>query len=141
MLEADRAELRDDPILAVPRDDRRLEPALPSLGEPFRDAGQERGPRVQLGLPARPAGDHRFAIDCPADQPLEMRHGVERPFRRASAADRGQPVLEREIDAVLRVRVPPGLVRGHLGVDDDAVEVEQQRRDHAGMTRLARSRG
>jgi hypothetical protein len=71
------------------------------------------------------------AVKRRTDQLLEMSERIEA----AEGADRGRPALERQLLAMLLVEPPPGGKRRRLGVDDQPVEVEEQREDPLPPTR------
>jgi hypothetical protein len=58
-----------------------------------------------------------------------MRDRIEGPRDRSTRSDRRQPVAQGEVDPVLFVDITPRLIGRNLGVDDDAIEVEEERAD------------
>ena len=58
---------------------------------------------------------------------LEVGHGVKAMLVRS---DHLGPDLRRQLQAVVAVELLPGFESGRLGVDDEAVEIEDQGADH-----------
>jgi hypothetical protein len=79
----------------------------------------------------------RFPINGGADQPFEMCNRIENDRRGTPAANCGQAVVKSKVDTVLGVRVAPRLERRNLRIDDDAVEVAEERGDHVAGTYTA----
>jgi hypothetical protein len=124
-------------IIAVPCNDRRLEAAFLSFSEAFAYAREKRRARVQLSLSLPSMCDDRFPINGPSGQPFEMCNRIESARRGTPAANCGQPVLKSKINTVLGLRVAPRLECRNLRIDDDAVEVEEERGDHGAGTYTA----
>ena len=99
---------------------------MPGLGQTLTDTWEQGRSITELELALGSAGNQRLSIEFPIRERLQMRDGIERVRDGATRADRRQPVAEREVDAMLLVDVPPRLVGRYLGVDDDAVEVEEE---------------
>ncbi len=130
MVEADKVTVSHYSILAVPRNDRRLQAKLLSFGEAFAYTREKRSTRVKLSLSLRSLRNDSVPINGGSNQPFEVSDSVESTRRRTPAANRGQPVLECEIDAILCVSVAPRLECRNFRIDNNAVEVEEQRADH-----------
>jgi len=56
-----------------------------------------------------------------------------------ASSDRIHPEHERQLAAVFRIHGMPGIVLGRLGVEDQAVEIEDQRADHRSNCSQARA--
>src|SRR5205809_338206 len=108
--------------------DRELESERLGLREPLANAGHRLERCDELGLPSVATGLNGGAIERSLYQRFEVRGGFKPT---GFAADVVGPKLVGQIVAVLPVDLDPGLVRGHLGLEDEAVEVEDQRADHS----------
>jgi hypothetical protein len=102
------------------------------------EVGEDPGPEVldleQLELVLPTAGPDGLAVD----RPVELLEVVER-LEASDRSDDRRPAIERELLAVLPVDLLPRGVRRRLGVDDEAVEVEEERADHSGCLSVGRS--
>src|SRR5207249_11596772 len=85
----------------------------------------------ELGLARVPTCSYRVAIEAFADQRGEMIRGVEEA---TLASDVFEPAVEWQLVPVLAINLGPGLVRRSLRLDDESVEVEDERADHRRST-------
>jgi hypothetical protein len=90
----------------------------------------------QLGHARRAAGTHCGGVDGPLQQRLEVTTRIERVV----GADVRGPQAGVERAAVLRVDLAPGIEGGLLGVEDQAVEVEDEKPRHVRSSGRAPSR-
>lgn len=91
---------------------------------PLSDAGQDRQGLYQLPFAPSALGAESLPIQAAAQLPFQVGHGVE--VVRTATDDR-LPEVEREAEAVPLVDLCPGLVDGALSVDDQSVEIEDER--------------
>ena len=118
------------PVHPLPRragGDAKAEPEPGRVGDVVAHPGKHLL-RVQDRVPEELAPPlQRLPIQRAADQLLQVDHGVEVVI---GGADGLQPGLEGQRLAVLLVGPGPALIDGHLGLQDQPVEVEHQRADH-----------
>ena len=115
-----------DPRRRRARADPQLEPALARLGQELAEPGGLGDGHHELRLARVAARLEGVAIRLRPGERLEVRERVEPA---ALAADVIEPQRLRQLVAELAVDLDPGLVRGRLGLEDEAVEVEDQRAD------------
>ena len=109
-----------------------LEPCSPRRSDQLHHTRQHSLGEDQLGPALDPLLEH-LRIEGPAQALLEMAPRVE---SRVGGADGLDPALERELFAVRLVDLEPGPVDGLFGVKDQTVEVEHERSDQQGLTRM-----
>src|SRR5439155_1529725 len=127
-LEPKAVEVATDPGASRARGDRELESERLGLRDPLTNSGHRLERCDELGLTSVAPGLERGAVERSFHEGFEVGGGLEPP---RLASDVLAPGLAGQILPVLPVDLDPGLVRGHLGLEDEAVEVEDQRADHS----------
>src|SRR5215472_18805432 len=81
----------------------------------------------KLCFPAAVCSTNGFAVESPPQPSLELGHRVERAH---SLSDDRLPEVQGKVLAVLLIHLSPRLVDRHLGVEDQAVEIEYEGTNH-----------
>jgi hypothetical protein len=127
--QTDAAAVALDPLVPVAGNDPSLEHQALGLSETLLDTREQGRGVTELELALRSAADQRLPIELPTRERFQMRDRIEGPRDRSTRSDRRQPVAQGEVDPVLFVDITPRLIGRNLGVDDDAIEVEEERAD------------
>src|SRR5207249_7585700 len=124
--DAESLEMLPDPALAGARGDARLQADVARRRRQLRDARQDRLLQHELAAPAHPLVEHLLRQRS-AESFLEVGARVERRIR---GADGLHPAVEGQLLAVRRVNLQPRPVDRFFRVQDQAVEVEDDRPQH-----------
>src|SRR5438477_1306692 len=130
-------EVRADVTLAGARGDTDPESESRGIREVLPHAGDGLERREDLALPRLSSRFDRDAIERRRHQRREVVERVERPDRRTDVLE---PPLAGKLEPMIAVDLGPRLERGTLGLEDQPVEIEDERADGSGRAQRRRSR-
>ena len=113
-----------DPLRGGARTHREAEVTRPRLAQELAEAGRLRDLHHQLGLALIATPVDRIAVRLRARQTFEVGQRVEPT---ALAADVVEPERFRQLVSEFAIDLDPRLVRGRFGLQDEPVEVEDER--------------
>lgn len=120
-VDAETREVLVDPLPARARGDRRPQAEPTGVGEVGIDAGQEALGDGRLAVIQTLQRGEFLSVERLTEPLAQVDDGVEAGGRRA---DDGEPLLARQLLAMLAIDALPRLKDRTLGIDDEAIEVE-----------------
>ena len=123
---AEAAEMTRDPVVVAAAHHCGPQAQPLCFGEVLLHARAELLELGELVLAGATARVQRLLVEPPSDELLQMAEWIE---RRADRADERGPLVLRELVTVRAVELLPDEPGGSLGVDEQAVEVEEEPAD------------